>query len=213
MHAAQPLEIGLTGAGLGAGTVAATSVARWISAHARLVIAVEGEGQSVFHSLPVSARPSGGGWIARALIRPTSWADAAFVTVMSLTLPGRPLPCDCLPATVQVGYNHAQAPAGMVYWAAKAGDAPALRAALDAGGSTEEASEVRRGEVVCTHWRRKAPPPTPLSPSSLPLRFFAVQDGDTASLCAAYHGNLEALRTLLAAGANPATLDRVRKGR
>ena len=64
------------------------------------------------------------------------------VTVVSLSLAGRPLPCDCLPATLQVGYNHAPAPAGAVFAAAMAGDVPALQAALDAGGSTEEAGEV-----------------------------------------------------------------------
>ena len=61
---------------------------------------------------------------------------------MSLSLVGRPLPCDCLPATLRVGYNHAPAPMGAVYGAAKAGEVPALQATLDAGGSTEEAEEV-----------------------------------------------------------------------
>ena len=115
VHSDRPLEIELTGVGYDTGSGAATSVARWISDHARLAIAVEVAGQSrVFHSLPVSARPSGGGWIARALIRPASWADAAFVTVVSLSLAGQPLPCECLPATLRVGYNHAPAPAGAV---------------------------------------------------------------------------------------------------
>ena len=41
--------------------------------------------------------------------------------------------------------NHAPAPEGAVLAAAEAGDVPALQAALDAGGSTEEADEVREG--------------------------------------------------------------------
>ena len=64
----------------------------------------------------VKALPSSSGWIARALARPAAWADAASIAVVSLALGGRPLPCDCHPA---------------------------LQAALDAGGSTEEADEVR----------------------------------------------------------------------
>ena len=91
----------------------------------------------------VKARPSGGGWIVRVLVRPAAWADAAFVTVHSMSLAGRPLLCDCLPATLRVGYNHAPAPDGAVYQAAQAGDVVALQAALDAGGSTEEANNVR----------------------------------------------------------------------
>ena len=46
-------------------------------------------------------------------------------------------------------------------------------------------------------------PPSP--PSTL-------QDGWTGTLWAAYYGHLEALRTLLAAGANPAAQNRVRGG-
>ena len=78
VHSDRPLEIELTDVGLGARMVAAASVARWILAHARLVIDVDVAGQSrLFHSLPVSSRPSGGGWIARALTRPATWDDAA----------------------------------------------------------------------------------------------------------------------------------------
>ena len=62
--------------------------------------------------------------------------------MVALSLAGHILPSDCLPVTLQVGYNHAPAPEGAVYAAAEAGDVPALQAALDAGGSTEEADEV-----------------------------------------------------------------------
>ena len=148
VHADRPLELELAAVGSGAGAGAAVAIASWLSAHACLAIAVEMPGQHRLEVyLPVSARPSGGGWIARALIHPSAWADAASVTVVSLSLAGRLLPCDFLSATLQVGYNHARAPAGAVYAAAKVGDVPALQAALDAGGSTEEA------EGVC--WERK----------------------------------------------------------
>ena len=142
VHADRPLEVDL--AAVRFGTIAgAVTVSSWISAHARLVISVERAGQPQGHnSLPMTARPSGDSWIARVLVHPAYWADAASVSVVSLSLAGRPLPCDCLPATLRVGYNHAPAPAGAVYAAAKAGDVAALLAALEAGGSTEEANGV-----------------------------------------------------------------------
>ena len=143
----RPLEVELAAVGLDAGTTsAAVSIASWISAHACLAVAVEVSGQpQVEASLPVSARVSGGGWIARALVSPSAWADALSVTVVSLSLAGRPLPCDCLPAILPVGYNHAPAPAGAILAAVRAGDMAALQAALDDGQSTEEACEVRGG--------------------------------------------------------------------
>ena len=141
VHADRPLELELSAVGLVAG--ARQAIGSWISAHACLRVAVEVPGQPRGEvSLLVKARPSGGGWIARALVRPAAWAHAASVTIYSLSLAGRPLPSDCLPATLRVGYNHAPAPAGAVHAAAKAGDVPALLAALDAGGSTEEADKV-----------------------------------------------------------------------
>ena len=146
LHADRPLELELAAVQPGAGGDTAESVAIWISAHACLAIAVEESGQPRGHvSLLVKARPSGGGWIARALVRPAAWADAASVTVVTLSLAGRPLPCDCLPATLRVGYNHTPAPAGAVLKAAQAGNVRSLQAALDAGGSTEEAGEERGG--------------------------------------------------------------------
>ena len=146
VHADRPLEVELSAIGQGAFSDAgmAESVASWISAHALLQISAEIPGQPGGEvSLRVKARPSRGSWIVRALVRPAAWADAVSVTVVSLSLAGRPLTCDCLPATLRVGYNHAPAPEGAVFEAAKAGDVPALLAAIDAGGSTEEAAEVR----------------------------------------------------------------------
>jgi hypothetical protein len=46
------------------------------------------------------------------------------------------------PLCMTVGYNHAPAPEGPVMAAAEAGNVPALRAALDANGSTEERNRV-----------------------------------------------------------------------
>ena len=144
VHADLPLEVELAAIGLGAGAGVAESIASWISAHALFQIAVDVHGQPRGEpSVLVNARASGGGWIARALVRPASWADAASVTVLSLTLAGRPLPCEGLPVTLQVGYNHAPALGGAVFAAARAGDVPSLVAAIDEGGSTEEADEVR----------------------------------------------------------------------
>jgi len=94
------------------------------------------------HHAALSVQPILGGWIARALILPATWADETFVAVSSISLAGRPLPGDSLPATLFIGYNHVPAPSGAVFNAALAGDVVALQAALDAGGSTEETNEV-----------------------------------------------------------------------
>jgi len=142
--AERPLEVELEAVGRHSGM---TTVQHCLSTHAHLWIII-GAGCA-----PVSARVvvhrSGNGWIARALIHPSSWADATTVTVVSLALGGLPLPSDCLPATLRVGYNHALSLEGEVFVAAKAGNAPALQAALDAGGSTEEANEVREERGPC----------------------------------------------------------------
>ena len=144
VHTDRPLELELTAIGLGPSVDVAESVASWICAHTLLQISIEGPGQpQEAVSLRVKARPSEGGWIARALVHPAAWADAASVTVVSLSLAGWPLPCDCLPAILRVGFNHAPAPTGAVFAAARTGNLPALQAAIDAGGSTEEADEVR----------------------------------------------------------------------
>ena len=150
VHVNRPLEIAVAAASDNPGCVAgrvAASTTRCIITHARLSVIVQTHGLSrdYFH-VPVSARPSDGGWIVRALVHPASWVDAVSITVVSLTLAGRPLPYDYLPTTLRVGYNHAPAPAGAVLEAAETGDSAALQAALDAGGSTEEADEVRRGK-------------------------------------------------------------------
>ena len=144
VHSNRPFEVELAANELGVGAGAAESFASWISAHALLQISIDKPEQPQREvSLRVKARPSGGGWTIRALVRPAAWADAASVTVVSLSLAGRPLMSDLLPATLRVGYNYAPAPAGVVFAAAKACDVAALQAALDAGGSTEEADVVR----------------------------------------------------------------------
>ena len=160
-----PLDIELTTVGLGVCTGAvASSVARRLSNQALVTIQVELPGCPIgIVSLPVSVRPAGGNWTARALIHPASWADAASVTILSVALAGRPLSCDCLPVTLRVGYNHAPAPEGAVYAAAQAGDVVALQAALDAGGSTEEANGVRRSVVAPSSQTVTPLPPSPVS--------------------------------------------------
>ena len=140
----EPLEVELASIGPTSLASGPTGIASCLSTHARLCVSFETtNGQSPsLDSVPVFVRPSNGGWVARALIRPATWADATSITVASFSFAGRSLPCDCLPVTLRVGYNHAPAPAGAVYAAAKAGDVAALQAALDAGGSTEEADKV-----------------------------------------------------------------------
>ena len=115
-----------------------------IATHCRLSVAVEnGKQPPIAISSSVSVRMSGGRLFARALIHPARWIDATHVTVISLALAEKPVACDCFPFTMRVGYNHAPAPAGALLAAADAGDLAALQAALDAGGSTEEADQVR----------------------------------------------------------------------
>ena len=138
----RPLEIKLAAAG---DLRAASSVARCISSHVGIKLVIDPPGQSggsVSGSVHVSARPLGGYWVARVLMHPAAWADADTVTLVSMTLAGRPMPCAGLPATLRVGYNHAPAAAGAVLAATMAADVRALKAALNAGASTEEADEV-----------------------------------------------------------------------
>ena len=143
-YADRPLMIELAVAGLCVDSTMAASVARWLSTHILVNITVDTTGRPrASFTVPVSARPSRGGWIARTLLRPLAWADAASITVVSLSLAGLLLSCDCLPATLRPGYNHAPAPEGAVLKAARAGNVRSLQAALDAGGSTEEVDEVR----------------------------------------------------------------------
>ena len=143
----RPFEVILTLPALIRGPIIADSIARFIGTHSVISVAVDFKtGFSVLHSVPVFARPSESGscWIARALIRPASWADAVAVSVTSFTLAGRVLPYAGLPLHLRLGYNHAPAAAGAVYAAAATGNAAALQVALDAGGSTEEVEGVRR---------------------------------------------------------------------
>lgn len=143
VHADRPLEIGIAAAGLDTGNSASAFVAHWISVHSLVSLDLK-EHSGASHSLPVCVRHSAdGGWVARALIRPTSWAGTPSVTVVSLSLAGRPVSCDLLPATLRVGFNHNPAHEGAVLAAVKANNVPALQAALDAGGSTKEADLVR----------------------------------------------------------------------
>ena len=144
VHADRPLEIELDPVGLGPGADGRASVARWLSANSALSLHIQGRSH-VPHSVPMSVYPSGDRWMARALIRPSVWAEVQNVTVVSIMLAGRHQLCDCLPAALRVGYNHAPSPSGEVCAAARTGDVPALQAALDAGGSTEEADIVRGG--------------------------------------------------------------------
>lgn len=136
----RPLEFDIACIGPRPGARSTASLARRASSHALISLISEEGGHSQAY---LTVRPSGDGWIARALIHPSAWAGAASVSIVSLTLAGRPLPCDYLPATIPVGYNHDPAPAGAVLTAAMTGNVFALQAALDAGGSTEEADKVR----------------------------------------------------------------------
>lgn len=139
----RPLEIEIA---VGQCPGARASIARFFSTHAQVEIAVDMDRQSrASVSVPVSVQLSSSSCTARALVHPTYWADASSISVVSLTLAGRLQPCGCLPATLQVGYNRAPAPAGAVHEATKAGNVLALKAALDAGGSTEEADAVCGG--------------------------------------------------------------------
>ena len=121
----------------------AAAAALCLSTHAQLLIRLErgtlGQNSVV---APLLVHSTDKGWSARALLRPSSWSDSGSVVLDSISIAGRPLPCIGLPAITRVGYNHAPAAEGAVFAAAKAGDVSALRSALSAGGSTEEASPV-----------------------------------------------------------------------
>ena len=207
LHSNRPFEIEFAGIDYGVDAGDAMNIVRSISAHANLLIEVDKPGlPRASFIAPLSVRPSDGGdWIARALIRPASWADAAFVTVIAIAFAGQQQLCKCLPATLLVGYNHASAPAGAVLQAAEAGDVPALQAALNAGSSTEEADRVRGGrwEVACLQGRYIA---SLLMSSATAM----PQYRRSALWWAAANCHVEALSTLLAAGANASSSTTVR---
>ena len=139
----RPLEFELTAVDPDLGAREISSVARSVSQLAHVCISVEANGCASL-SAPVSLRPFGVGWIARAMLHPTAWIDAASVSVVSFTLAVQnPLPGRSLPATLRVGYNLNPSPAGPVFAAANAGSALVLKSLLDAGCSTEEAGKVR----------------------------------------------------------------------
>lgn len=161
---------------------------RWLSNHARLMIVVDTHGKYLKEfSLPLMARVSGSGSTVRALTRPASWANAATVTIVSMSLAGRSLPCDCLPVTLRVGSNHAPAPAGAVLKAAKSGDVAVVQAALDAGGSMEETDEVLVDYLQCDSYDDSG---------RTTLDSFLLQVGRTLSCWASVRGDIEVLRTL-----------------
>lgn len=139
----QPLEIALRAATDHAGGRAAASTARSISTHSLVIVVVETMGTLHSLSAQVSVRPSGDSWVARALLRPAGWIGASSVTVISLSILGRPLHFDGLPVSLRVGFNHTPAPEGAVIAAARSSNLPALRALLDSGCSTEEFDKVR----------------------------------------------------------------------
>ena len=143
-HLECPLEFGLS-VGRILGSLAEKRLAGYLSNHAQLTISIASNGRPLrFLTVSISARASHLCWTARALIPPAAWSDATSVTLESFSIAGSTLHSDCLPTTLRVGYNHALAPPGAVLAAARIGDVPALQAALDAGGSTEEIDAVRR---------------------------------------------------------------------
>ena len=214
VHNGRPLEVEISISGTYPSEATAAALARWLSVHARLSVIIHvREHPSTCVSAPVSERAIRGGLIARALIHPVSWVDATLVSVTSLSLSGQPLHFDGLPAAVYVGYNHAPAPEGTVYQAALLGDVPALQAALDAGGSTEVADGVRGGKEGAMGRGRRQMEETRFwegSQGSSAPPIHVLQHSQSACLWAASKGHLEALRTLLAAGANPAAASKVR---
>ena len=196
---------------------ASAGIARLISEHGRIVIAVKTDTEGAHFaplSVPISVCPSKGFWTLRALISPRTWAGSSAISVVSIALAGQPLQCGRLPLCLRVGYSHIPSPAGSVLAAAKAGDVPALQDALDAGGSTEEADKVLLwASAGACSWRVYCLG----SGGSFPLTcwtyciFSHLQIGGTALFWAARLGRLEALRMLLVAGANPADKNEVCK--
>ena len=198
MHANRPLEIELAAVEHNADAEAVNLAERCDSTCAVLSVEIQGHPRACDLVL-VSRRPAAG-WIARALIHPAAFADVASVTLVSISMEGRQLPCDCLPATVRVGYNHQPASVGAVYAAAEEENLPALQAALDAGGSTEEADEVREwGNGTVGETRNRLHFGGVLYDTGL-----IFQDGWTSVQRSALFGNFECIRTLLGAGADPA---------
>ena len=224
VHHGRPLDIELATVGRMPGIDATVSLAHWLSAYARLGIAVDVPGcPCEILSLPVTVFHHGDVWILRALMNPVTWATAGSVSLTSITLAGRPLLHECLPAILHVGFNHEPAHACAVHSAAQAGDVLAVQAALDAGGSTEEADEVCRTRgwlghtsttkdvsltsSTCIAFHTSQFPCRDFSPHFVCVLSRIWQGGRTAVYLASYEGHLEVIRTLLAAGANASTAD------
>ena len=151
----QPLEMELAAPLRHHESRTAVSLARHISSRARVKLDVEINGEArVIYAPFICICTARRGWVARVLVSPAAWVSAASVTLMSCDLAGQPLPCVCLPVTLQVGFNHSRVPAGSVHAAARAGDLRALLAALYAGGSTEETDAVR--ERGGKKWERES---------------------------------------------------------
>lgn len=145
-HSDLPLEIAIEFSSSRPDAAAAAYVARRIAARGLVSLVVEETGvprARVVVSL--SVRPSDRGWVARALIDPASWAGATSVTVEPFSVAGRRLPSDCLPATVQVGYNRTSVLLSKAVRRYASGGSllAELKAALTAGGLTDDVDEVR----------------------------------------------------------------------
>lgn len=213
-----PLEFELAAAERCLGTGDAACIAKSMSIQARIMIHIHGgASDQVVFSAALSVRPTAACWTARALLHPSSWAGARSLVLDSLTLGGQPLLSRGLPATIRISFNHAPAPMGAVYTAANAGDVAALESALAAGCSTEEKDGVSEEAAELTlrallNTLHCTPPP---SLPFLPLVVYAccVQYDCTALWCAAERGHVEAVRTLLVAGANVRAKNMVRGGR
>ena len=145
----QPLNIQLASPSIFPGAKCVASIARSLAAHLEIQLTF---GDNAALATRVSATVQEDGWDVRAVLHPSSWSDSPAITIGSLMLAGRPLLCPGLPATVQVGFRHAPSPAAAVHAAAVAGDVVALDAALMAGGSTEEADEVRGSRSLLPRW-------------------------------------------------------------
>jgi hypothetical protein len=73
---------------------------------------------------------------------PPATPDGALIIIKNVWVAGVAVILNKLASTITIGFNHAPAPAGAIFAAARANDLPGLNAALRNGGSTEEKNSV-----------------------------------------------------------------------
>ena len=138
----------------------------------------------------------------RVLLHPSIWAGASALAIDAIMIDQSPVPSPHLPKALTIRFNHECSAAGSLWAAASDGDVSGLEAALAAGCSTEETQDVSRAT-----WQPLVNALVSTALSAL-QKFMGV--GRSALCEATSNAHAEAVRLLLAAGADVTPRDKVR---